>query len=229
MAYDPVAAKRRRERKKQERQLEQEKLQKKPKSSNSGEPSSSDNLVEAEVQTHVVEDKSFSQRAKEKLSGMMQGGDANDSSSEEPKKKWNSYAKKKEMESELATLITSVLVLIVAAIPASESVKPNDDETSVVSTHITKILLRHDLMTGKFSGDALDVIAIIAVCSSWYSRAAPEIRAMRAHKPSAKPSSKDSPVTDTGTGFGEVVSPIANASRATASWLDDALANEGGA
>jgi hypothetical protein len=186
-----------------------------------------------------MSDMSFSERAKQKLAGIISpdSDGANSPDSEQPKKKYyNSYAKKKAMEQqgELATLFTSVLVIATAVTPVHDAVKPNDDELGALSERIARILNRHGLLTGKFSGDALDTVAIIAICASWYSRVQPEIRSLREQRlantsaigQTGQPNSYVQANDEAANGRTET--PIDRASQATGGWLNNVLNNNSG-
>lgn len=129
---------------------------------------------------------------------------------------------------EVSTLILTVFVLGVAAVDVPEEVKPERDELAAVAERLTNILARHNLLLGKLSGDALDVVAIIAVGAGWYSRVAPDLRRLRGSNgpgsggggrgPTPGPVDGPAPARS-----GEFVSAISQADAATGQWLEGQL------
>lgn len=73
-------------------------------------------------------------------------------------------------------LVVSVITLLVAVAKVPEQVKPNGDEINLFSEHLSGIMLRHLPINNKLSADALDVIGLIAVTASWYSRVHSDLR-----------------------------------------------------
>lgn len=143
-----------------------------------------DVAVETEVETHPeTGEVSFSDRVNDKLRGLV-GGEAGSVVSEEvPKKKYNSYYSKrqeKERQEELSTLMTTLLVILVTAVPVPDGIKPNENELGALSVRTASICFRHNWLTGKLSGDALDAIGILAVLASYWNRVKPEIRRLEA-------------------------------------------------
>lgn len=137
----------------------------------------------------MLDDVPFSQKARQKLEGFIQQaaeGEDTPAGEDKPKKKYyyNSYARKKEKErqSDLGNLITSILVIAVTAAPMNEALKPNDDEIGVISLRTANILWRHNILTGKLSGDALDGISILAVAAEYWQRTKPERERLRAER-----------------------------------------------
>lgn len=161
-----------------------------PEKFDSGDDYNEPLVIETEVENHpVIDDVPFSQKARQKLEGFIQNvaeGEDGSAGEDKPKKKYyyNSYARKKEKErqSELGNLITSILVITVTAAPMNEALKPNEDEIGVVSMRVANILWRHNILTGKLSGDALDGIAILAVTAEYWQRTKPERERLRAER-----------------------------------------------
>lgn len=135
---------------------------------------------------------------------------------------------------EVANLILTIFVVGVAALNVPEEVKPVNDELSVVSEKLTNILARHGLLLGKLSGDALDVVGIIAVGANWYARVAPELRRMRGNRdlgPGGGGSRGPGPApTDPGAAGEDatVTGAISRADAATGRWLEGQLNTPGG-
>lgn len=155
-----------------------------PKSSDSGEPSEPE-VVETNVEAHDLPDvtSSLIDRAKNKLVEM--GQDSIDGGSvvteDKPKSNWRKYsnkAKQDRSKAEFATLVSTVIILLVALWPAPDTVKPNELEVNALSEHLSNIVLRHFDLSGAITADVLDVIGIIAVTGTWLSRVGPELRAL---------------------------------------------------
>lgn len=77
---------------------------------------------------------------------------------------------------EFSVLVVSVLVLILSFSNIPDEIKPNEDELSIFSKHLSGILIRHLPISSKFSQDSLDIIGIVAVTSGYYARVAPAIK-----------------------------------------------------
>lgn len=104
--------------------------------------------------------------------------------------------KKGAVQDEFSTLVIALLTLAVSFANIPEQVKPNQSELSIFSNHLTGIMIRHLPISNKFSADSLDIIGLVAVCSGWYARVAPEIKNL--NKPSdapPPPRKKDDPKT----------------------------------
>ncbi len=88
------------------------------------------------------------------------------------KKKWVSPEKRKAQEASVASLLTSLFVMIVVSWQAPDELKPNEDELTAVSGFSTSILLRHVNISGRLTQDVMDGIGIVAVIASYLSRTA---------------------------------------------------------
>lgn len=77
---------------------------------------------------------------------------------------------------EVSVLVVSVLVLILSFSNIPDEIKPNEDELSIFSKHLSGILIRHLPISSKFSQDTLDIIGLVAVTSGYYARVAPVIK-----------------------------------------------------
>lgn len=86
------------------------------------------------------------------------------------KKKWVSPEKRKAQEASVASLLTSMMVMLVAGWQVPDEIKPNEDELGAVSGFSTSILLRHVNISGRLTQDVMDGIGIIAVVASYLSR-----------------------------------------------------------
>ena len=107
--------------------------------------------------------------------------------------------KKGAVQDEFSTLVIALLTLAVSFVNIPEQVKPNQSELSIFSNHLTGIMIRHLPISNKFSADSLDIIGLVAVCSGWYARVAPEIRALqppKTNKPNNPPDNKPGPGHD---------------------------------
>jgi hypothetical protein len=71
---------------------------------------------------------------------------------------------------DFSVLVVSVVTLLVTFAKVDERVKPNGDEINIFSEHISGIMLRHLPISNKMSADALDIIGLMAVTATWYSR-----------------------------------------------------------
>jgi hypothetical protein len=199
-------------------------------------------LVQTNIQQHAKkEPASLIDRAKAKLAEMG-GEETADYAPAAPtdgksKSNWRRYSQKAKTEkskAELATLVSTVFVLLLALWPAPETVKPNPTEVDAFSEHFSSIILRHIDLSGAITGDVLDAIGLVAVLGSWLTRVGPELRiyneqrrderaaaiatGTETHKPLRKSSSK----------IIEAVSktPIENVSPATKEYLDKLAAEE---
>lgn len=76
-------------------------------------------------------------------------------------------------QQEFATLVSGIIVIISTAANLPKEVKPSDEETSGLAYHISNIFMRHIPLKAGLSADVFDVLGIMAVLASWYSRAAP--------------------------------------------------------
>lgn len=99
--------------------------------------------------------------------------------------------KKTAVADEFSTLVVALLTLGVSFANIPEQVKPNQSELAIFSNHLTGILIRHLPISNKFSADSLDIIGLVAVCSGWYARVAPEIKALNAGKDNPPPPPKN--------------------------------------
>ncbi len=138
--------------------------------------------VETEVEAHPdIGEVSFSERVNDKLRGLVSGEPRDVVSEEVPKKKYSYYSKKqeKERQEELSTLLTTLLVILVTAVPAPDGIKPNENELGALSVRTASICFRHNWLTGKLSGDALDAIGILAVLASYWNRVKPELHRLQ--------------------------------------------------
>jgi hypothetical protein len=91
---------------------------------------------------------------------------------------------------EFSVLVVSVLVLILSFSNIPDEIKPNEDELSIFSKHLSGILIRHLPISSKFSQDSLDIIGLVAVTSGYYARVAPVIKMYQKQLP---PFTKDNP------------------------------------
>lgn len=87
---------------------------------------------------------------------------------------------------EVENLITSVLALGLAASNLPREIQPNTDEIGGISYHLTRILARHLPLNTGLTADALDIIGLITISSSWYARVSPELRRRAEEKHAAK-------------------------------------------
>lgn len=170
---------------------------------------------------------SLKEKLLDKLQGIVSGdNDDEQGGGEEPRK--YSYSSKKKQKEEVSNLILTIFVVGAAAWPVPEEVKPTKDEMAPIAEHMTSILARHNLLLGKLSGDALDVVAIIAAGAAWYSRVAPELRRLRGNNGGGG-SSKGSPDNEPPEppAAHEAVSPISRVSARTGQYLNDVLNSRG--
>lgn len=115
---------------------------------------------------------------------MTEGGDLLEAPAEgeAPKKKWNKYSSKAKQEAartELATLVSTLLVFGTLAWKAPETIKPNGDELNAVGFHLSGIIGRHIDISSVLTKDMLDVIGIMAVTAAYLSRINPEMKRLR--------------------------------------------------
>ena len=133
--------------------------------------------------------------------------------------------KKTAANDEFATLVISVLVLILSFSNIPEQVKPNDSKLRVLASHLSGLMLRHLPISSKFSQDSLDIIGIMAVVSGWYARVSPALKELQEKKQTeVKPipaQVEQKPVKDLGNGYGEPIDPVEKLSPATARFLDE--------
>lgn len=124
------------------------------------------------------------------------------------KKERETVADENDPQQELATLVSSVVVIIIATQHWPKEIEPNDDEVNGLSYHLTNIIFRHFPIKAGLSADFLDIIGILAVSASWYSRASeyaknsgqPKSGGSDGHKPARpippKPSGASQPLND---------------------------------
>lgn len=185
-------------------------------------------VLDTVVETHAPKPGGLKNKLAEKIRDIVSGD--NDEPAEETKSKYSSYNSKKKQKEEVANLILTIFVIGAAAWQVPEEVKPTRDEMSVVSDHLTSILARHNLLLGKLSGDVLDLVGIIAVGATWYSRVAPELRRLRGPgdggggrniqpQTPRNPPPVEAPVP---------LDPITHADAATGEWLAGVLNRPGG-
>ncbi len=133
--------------------------------------------VETEVQQHKKKSSSLVARAKNKMKEMM--NDEDEQPQEKKSKSAPGYIRPQQRE-ELATLVSSVFVMAIAASNVPDEIAPDSDEINGISEHLIKILARHVDLSKRLTGDVLDIIGIIAITSGWYARVAPALSDMRA-------------------------------------------------
>lgn len=131
--------------------------------------------------------------------------------------------KKTAANDEFATLIISVLVLILSFSNIPETVKPNDSELRVLANHLSGLMLRHLPISSKFSQDSLDIIGILAVVSGWYARVAPALKQIQEEgKAKSQPERISAPAQVVKTPPAPA-DPIADLSPATSKFLEDVI------
>lgn len=208
---------------------------------NSGEPSNDEvQPVEEEIETNEqAESISFGDRLKDKLKEITSNEDGaglKPFDELSPGGKWARLHKKgrkpKEQENlqeDFSTLVTSLLVVVVTAWNAPEQIKPNNDELGGLSFRITRITLRHIDLSGKVTADVLDLIGIIAIGASYYSRVAPQLKQLQ--QPREAQIDRQAFYRDNGNVPGSDepwVTPIQQADPGLKNWLDDQADNERG-
>jgi hypothetical protein len=197
--------------------------------------------VETVIEQHAEPaPQSFIDRAKSKLVEMGNAEVSGSPAAEKPEPRWKRYQKgakerleKEETKAELATLVSTIIVLLLAMWPAPDSVKPNQAETDGFSEHTCSIIVRHIDLSGKITGDVLDVIGLLAVIGSWLTRVGPELRAINEQNEKTKvvggvptkalKSGKTMPVQEVRS-----KTPIEELSPATKSYLDELAKEEHG-
>jgi hypothetical protein len=191
--------------------------------------------VEVKVEQHAEPaPTSLLDRAKAKLVEPYQEGasDNTAATTDKPKKDWRRYSKKyrndykqESSKTELATLVSTILILVLATWPAPDEVKPNSTEVDAFSEHLSSIIVRHIDISGAITGDILDAVGLLAVIGSWLTRVGPQLRTL--NEENAKVKSLG--LTPTHTQKGKVVAevkeapsktPIENLSPATKEYLD---------
>jgi hypothetical protein len=129
--------------------------------------------------------------------------------------------KKTAASDEFATLIISVLVLILSFSNVPEEVKPNDAELRVLANHLSGLMLRHLPISSKFSQDSLDIIGIIAVVSGWYARVSPAIKELQSQKKETKTIQAHAESPAPARVEEKPLDPVERLSPATARFLDE--------
>ena len=144
-----------------------------------------DDQIEEEVEEQTETSGSVIDKARSVLSGSV----ANVQEKLGPKPlsrggKWHreNKAKSKEQEASVATLITSLFVMLIAGWQVPADLKPSEDEISAVSGFSTSILLRHVNLSGRLTQDVMDVIGIVAVIASYTTRTSATWRLYREAK-----------------------------------------------
>ncbi len=211
----------------------------------SGEPSNDEDTqpIEVEIEGHAPEEKSFRDRLTEKLKDVVtneEGSSDGRKTFEElsPSGKWSRLHPKggrkpkdqSNLQEDFSTLVTSVFVLVVAAWNAPETVKPNNDEVNGLSFRVTRIILRHVDLSGRITADVLDLIGIIAIGASYYSRVAPDIKRLNGSKPNTQTieGNKIYVPSDVSDETRPWVTPIEQADPNMKNWLDHQANEEEG-
>ncbi len=183
-------------------------------------------VIPVEVEGHAPTEKTLKERAAEKFSSMFSTDDNisvvdADLDGKPKRRKGVPKAQRAETQQEFSTLVSSVFVVIFALSSWPDDIKPNDDEVDGVSIRITKILMRHVDISGKLTGDVLDIIGIIAIGSSWYARVSPMLKQLKAHNEKPVFRAYDQAVNEnTQSGSEAWVTPIEQASPEYKVWLD---------
>jgi len=124
---------------------------------------------------------------------------------------------------DFSVLVVSLITLLVAAIRIRESAKPNQEEINLFSDHLAGILLRHLPVNSKMSADAVDLIGMIAVIATWYSRVHEDLRT-----PAQPQASQPVTVPYQDNGHAKPLDPISQISPEAGSFLNRiASASEG--
>jgi hypothetical protein len=132
-----------------------------------------DEIVEEELEIHDEAQPSLVDKARGILGGgieSLQDKLGTGEKATKQKKKWVPPEKRKEQEGNIATLITSLLIMIVASLNTPDDLKPNEDEINAVSGFSVSILLRHVNISGRLTADVIDVIGIVAVSAGYWAR-----------------------------------------------------------
>lgn len=90
---------------------------------------------------------------------------------------------KQGQKEEFSTIVLSVLSLVVSALTIPEEIKPNKNELSIFSDHLTGLLVRHLPISNKMSEDTLDIIGLFVVTAGWYARVAPQLKQTKPDQP----------------------------------------------
>jgi len=126
---------------------------------------------------------------------------------------------------DFAVLVVSVLTLLVTFAKIEESVKPNTDEINLFSDHLSGILLRHLPINKNLSADALDIIGMMAVTATWYSR----VKVLEPARTQPGPSQLAQPIPVKQNGHQpQQLDPLEPFSPEAANWLNNiAIKSEG--
>lgn len=126
--------------------------------------------VEEEIESQDEARPSATSRARSILSSGI--NNVQDKLGTEPRqrKKWVSPAKRQEQEGNITTLVTSLIIMLVAGWKVPDELKPSEDEMTAVSGLSTSILLRHVNISGRLTQDVLDGIGIVAVVAMYITR-----------------------------------------------------------
>lgn len=145
----------------------------------SGAPSEPE-VIETQVETHEAGPDSFIDQAKEKLKGIA-AGDAvftpptSDATRGQSKgAKWYRGQKAKQKSADLADVVSTILIVLIALWAAPEAIKPNSDEVDSFSAHLCNIILRH--IDISMSEDVVDLAGIVAVMGAYFVRVGPDLR-----------------------------------------------------
>lgn len=127
---------------------------------------------------------------------------------------------------DLKTLSIALLTLVMSLGNIPQDIKPNDSEIGIVSHHLTGIMIRHLPINGKMSADALDIIGLIAVMSTWYARVQPALNQRRAQAtPPVQARSKTAPTQPVKEESPS--DPFMRHSPGAGAWLQNAAAQAG--
>ena len=77
---------------------------------------------------------------------------------------------REKQEDSISTLLTAILVMMIAGWKVPTDLKPNEEEVNAVSGCATSILLRHINISGRLTADVIDAIGIVATVSVYYTR-----------------------------------------------------------
>lgn len=123
---------------------------------------------------------------------------------------------------DFSILVVSVITLLVAVAKVDDRVKPNESEINLFSDHLSGIMLRHLPINNKLSADALDIIGMMAVTATWYSRIPHNLTDANATQPTQQP-------TQPAKANGHIPqTPIEAASPEAGDWLNNIAAKTEG-
>ncbi len=132
-----------------------------------------ENVVEMDLEEQHETPRSLIDKARGIMSNGISGAQekfGTDGKQKRARKPWVSKEKRDEQSGRIATLVTSIFIMLVAGWQVPDELKPSEEEINAVSGFSTSILLRHVDISGRLTADVIDVIGIIGITAAYVTR-----------------------------------------------------------